>query len=110
MCFDTLSDLLHDDRKDALPKMIRSFCKLVVRHWESMSDADLEVVIWWRQHIMKGGVEVVIQDEEPPSGHDFIRKLPEKWRCKEEIELIICVFEHASKVHTHLVTVAANIS
>ena len=117
--FDSLSDLLHKDKKDDLPKVIRSFCKLIVRHWESISDAYPEVVIWsitdpaciyQRQHITKGGMDVVIPDEEPPSGHDFIRKLPKKWRCQEEIELIISVFDHASEVHTHLATVAANLS
>ena len=63
-----------------------------------------------RQHITKGGVEVVIPDKEPPSSHDFIRKLPEKQRHQEEIELIISMFNHTSEAHAHLVTVAANIS
>ena len=117
--FNNLSDMLHEDRKDALPKTIRSFHKLVVKHWESMGNADPGVVIqlimdpagvYLRQHIMKGGMEVVIPDEEPTSGHDFIRKLPEKWSCQEEIELIISVFDHASEAHAHLVTVAANMS
>ena len=55
-------------------------------------------------------MDVVIPDEEPPSGHDFIRKLPEKRRCQEEIELIIGVFNHANEAHTHLTMVAANMS
>ena len=85
--FDNLSDLLHEDCKDALPNMIRSFHKLVVKHLKSMSDDDPEVVIhlitdleciYLRQHILKGGVDIVIPDKEPPSRHDFIWKLPEK--------------------------------
>ena len=43
--FDNLSELLHADWKDAIPTMIRSFHKLVVKHWESMSDTNPEVVI-----------------------------------------------------------------
>ena len=79
--FNNLSDLLHEDWKDALPKMIRSFCKLVVKHWESMSDADPEVVIqlitdlacvYLRQHITRGRVDIVIPDDEPLTSHDFI--------------------------------------
>ena len=43
--FNNLSELLHADQKDVIPTMIRIFCKLVVKHWESMSDANPEVVI-----------------------------------------------------------------
>ena len=42
---DNLSELLHADQKDAIPTTIRSFHKLVVKHWESMSNANPEVVI-----------------------------------------------------------------
>ena len=32
--FDTFSDLIHQDNKDALPKMIRNFKKLIAKHWD----------------------------------------------------------------------------
>ena len=43
--FYNLSKLLHSDWKDYIPTTIRSFHRLVVRHWESMSNTDPEVVI-----------------------------------------------------------------
>ena len=90
--FDMMADMLHDDNKDALPKCIRNFRKLVVKHWHSMEGAVLGVVIrsiynpsciYLCQHVTKGGVDVVIPEEEPPSGQDFIRKLPERRRKQE---------------------------
>ena len=62
------------------------------------------------QHVTKGGVDVVIPEEEPPSGWDFICKLPERWRKQEELELIIGIFDHACETHSHLTMVAANMS
>ena len=44
--FNKLSELLHADCKDAIPTTIRSFHKLVVKYWKSMSDANPEVMIW----------------------------------------------------------------
>ena len=117
--FDNLSELLHADHKDAIPTTIRSFWKLIVKHWESMSDADPEVMIWsitdpvgvhlW-QCITKGGVDITIPDEEVLMGCDFIQKLPEKQWKKEEIELIIGVFNSTCEAHSHMATVAANLS
>ena len=43
--FNKLSELLHADHKDAIPTTIGSFCKLVVKHWDSMSDANPKVMI-----------------------------------------------------------------
>ena len=84
-----------------------------------MTDADPEVVtrstqnlacIYPWQHITKGGINIIVPDEEPPSGQDFIRKLPEKrWR-QEELELIIGIFDSACEAHSHLATVTANLS
>ena len=81
-----MADMLHNDDKDALPKGIRNFRKLVVKHWQSMGDADPVVIrsisdpacVYLHQHVTKGRVDVVIPDEEPPSGQHFICKLPEK--------------------------------
>ena len=67
-----------------------------------MTDADPKVVvrsiydmacIYLCQHITKGGINIVVPDEEPPSGRDFVRELPEiKWK-QEELELIIRIFK-----------------
>ena len=43
--FDTMVEMLHSDNKDALPKCIRAFKKLIVKDWDSMTDANPEVVI-----------------------------------------------------------------
>ena len=90
---DTMAEMLHNDNNDALPKCIRTFKKLIVKDWHSMTDADPEVVIrsiynlaciYLCQHITKGGINIVVPDEEPPSGRDFVRELPEKrWKQEE---------------------------
>ena len=117
--FDTMAEMLHNDNKDTLPKCIRTFKKLIVKDWHSMTDADPEVLIrsihdpaciCLHQHVTKGGINIVVPDKEPPSGKDFIRKLPEKRRRQEEIELIIRIFDSACKAHSHLTTVIANLS
>ena len=61
-------------------------------------------------HCTKGAINTVVPDEEPPSGKDFIRKLPEKRQKQEELELIIRIFDSACEVHSHLAMVAANLS
>ena len=43
--FDTMAEMLHSDKNDALPKCIRTFKKLIVKDWHSMTDTDPEVVI-----------------------------------------------------------------
>ena len=43
--FDHLSELIHEDKKDALGKTIRNFKKLVVKQWETMGDADIDIVL-----------------------------------------------------------------
>ena len=43
--FDHLSTLIHEDKKDALELTIRNFKKLVVKQWETMGDADVDVVL-----------------------------------------------------------------
>ena len=117
--FDTMAEMLYNDNKDALPKCIRTFKKLIMKDWHSMTDADPEVVIrsihelaciYWQQHITKGGIDIVVPNKEPPSGKDFVGKLLEKkWR-QEELELIIGIFDSACDAHSHLAMVAANLS
>ena len=43
--FDTFGDLIHQDNKDTLPKMICNLKKIMVKHWASMELADPEVII-----------------------------------------------------------------
>ena len=43
--FDTFGDLIHQDNKDALPKMIHNLKKIMAKHWTSMEPADPEVII-----------------------------------------------------------------
>ena len=43
--FDHLSTLIHEDTKDALGQTIRNFKKIVTRQWETMGDADVDVIL-----------------------------------------------------------------
>ena len=117
--FDHLSTLIHEDTKDALGQMIRNFKKIVTRQWEMMGDADIDVVlhtikdptaVYLRQHLTRGGIEVVDPPEEIPTGTEFIRQLPERARQAEEMAFISDIFEHAAWAHEHLSEVCANMS
>ena len=66
--FDHLSELIHQDTKTALGQTIQNFKKIVARQWESMGDANVDVVlktikdptaVYLRQHLTAGGIEVV---------------------------------------------------
>ena len=117
--FDTMAEMLHNNNKDALPKCIRTFKKLIVKDWHSMTNANPEVVIrsihdpaciYLCQHVTKDGIDIMVPNKELPSGKDFIRKLLEKrWR-QEELELIIGIFDSACKAHSHLAMVTTNLS
>ena len=43
--FDHLSTLIHQDTKTALAQTMQNFKKIVARQWESMGDADVDVVL-----------------------------------------------------------------
>ena len=85
--FDTFSDLIHQDNKDALPKTIWNLKKLMAKHWGSMGQADPEVVIrsiidpgclhLW-QHVTRECLEVVNLVKDVPGAWKFIQDLPEK--------------------------------
>ena len=103
--FDHLSTLIHEDTKDALGQTIRNFKKIVTRQWETMGDADVDVIlrtikdptaVYLRQHLTRGGVEVVDPPKEIPTGPEFIRQLPERARWAEETAFISDIFEHDS--------------
>ena len=117
--FDHLSTLIHEDTKDALGQMIRNFKKVVTRQWETMGDADVDVIlctikdptaVYLWQHLTRGGVEVVDPPKEIPTGPEFIRQLPERARWAEEMAFISDIFEHAAQAHEHLSEVCANVS
>ena len=85
--FDTLSILIHQDTKTALSDTIQNFKKVITKQWDSMGAADTDVVLrtikdptvlYLRQHLTAGGIEVVDPPEDIPSGEEFLRKLPER--------------------------------
>ena len=85
----------------------------------SISDADPKVMIramgnpagvYLRQHLTLKGLQVMEPEVEMEEGQDFIRKLPEKMRHKEEINLIFNILDHASEVHAHMSSMCANLS
>ena len=84
---ETFSDLLADDCKDALRSTIMSLKKLMVKHWQQMAEANIEVVmksihdpscVYLCQHLTTEGVDVMELVTEIPEGWTFIRQLPKK--------------------------------
>ena len=117
--FDHLSELIHEDKKDALGTTIRNFKKWVVKQWAMMGDADADIVlctikdpaaVYLQQHLTRGGVDVFDPPEDILSGPEFIRQLPERTRQAEETAFITAIFDHASQAHEHLSSVCTNIS
>ena len=115
----TFTDLLVDDRKDALRSTIASLKKLMAKHWCQMLEADIEVVMksihdpscmYLHQHLTTEGVDVTEPSTEIPEGWTFLRQLPEKKRKAEIWEMIISCFDHLSEAHTHMSTFVANMS
>ena len=43
--FDHLLTLIHEDMKTALAQTIQNFKKIVARQWQSMGDADVDVIL-----------------------------------------------------------------
>ena len=117
--FDHLSVLIHQDTKTALSQTIQNFKKVVTHQWESMGDADVDVVLrmikdptalYLRQHLTAGGIEVVDPPEELPSGQEFLRQLPEQARQVEETAFIVDIFSHVAQAHKHLSEVCVNVT
>ena len=116
---DTFSNLLADDHKDALRSTITSLKKLMVKHWQQMAEADVEVVmklihdpscVYLCQHLTMEGIDVMELAMEVPEGWTFLRQLPEKVQKTEVQELIVMCFNHLSEVHAHMSSFAANMS
>ena len=108
---DTFSDLLADDCKDALRLTIMSLKKLMVKHWQQMAEADVEVVmksiynpscVYLCQHLTTEGVNVMEPATEVPKGWTFLRQLPKKVQKTEVWELIVTCFNHLLEAHAHM--------
>ena len=113
------SDLLADDRKDALRSTITSLKKLMVKHWCQMLEVDIEVImklihdpscVYLHQHLTTKGVDVTEPVTEIPEGWTFPRQLPKKIRKAEVWKMIVTCFNHLSEAHTHMLSFAANMS
>ena len=116
---ETFSDLLADDCKDTLRSTIMSLKKLMVKHWQQMTEADVEVVIrsihdpscvYLCQHLATEGIDVMEPVTEIPEGWTFIRQLPKKVQKTEVWELIVTCFDHLLEAHMHMSSFAANMS
>ena len=115
----TFSDLLADNQKDALRSTIMSLKKLMVKHWQQMAEANVDVVlksihdpscVYLHQHLTTEGVDVAEPATDVPEGWTFLRQLPEKVQKMEVQELIVSCFDHLSEVHAHMSLFVANIS
>ena len=115
----TFSDLLADDCKDALRSTVMSLKKLMVKHWQQMAKADVDVVlksihdpscVYLCQHLTTEGVNVVELVTDVPEGWTFLRQLPKKVQKMEVQELIMMCFDHLSEAHAHMSLFVANIS
>ena len=115
----TFSNLLADDRKDALRSTITSLKKLMVKHWWQMAKANMDVVlksihdpscVYLCQHLTTEGVNMAEPATDIPEGWTFLRQLPEKVQKTEVRKLIMMCFDHLSEVHTHMSSFTANIS
>ena len=115
----TFSDLLADDWKDALRSTITSLKKLMVKHWQQMAEANMDVVlqsihdsncVYLWQHLTTEGVDVVELATDVPEGWTFLRQLPKKVWKTEVQELIVTCFDHLLEVHAHMSSFMANIS
>ena len=115
----TFSDLLADNRKDALRSTVMSLKKLMVKHWQQMAKANVDVVlksihdpscVYLCQHLTTEGVDVAELATDIPEGWTFLRQLPKKVWKTEVQELIVSCFDHLLEVHTHMSSFVANIS
>ena len=116
---DMFSDLLADDHKDALRSTVTSLKKLMVKHWQQMAEADVEVgmklihdpsCVYLHQHLTMEGVDVTEPAMEVPEGWTFLRQLPKKVQKREVWELIVMCFNHLLEAHAHMSSFVANMS
>ena len=102
----TFSNLLVDDRKDTLRSTIMSLKKLMVKHWQQMAEANVDVVlksihdpscVYLCQHLTTEGVDMAELATDIPEGWTFLRQLPKKVQKTEVWELIMMCFVHSQK-------------
>ena len=117
--FDTFSDRVQADDKDALLKLIHEYKNMVKKHWRPMAEADKQVVvasvydrncIYLRQHLDPSGVMMYELEFEGKEGWEFLRDMPEKKRSHEVKMMIIDTMDHASAAWSHSSKLAANLS
>ena len=113
------SELLTNDVKGALQKMVTSLKKIMAKHWVGMAEADMNNVvktvrdpscIHLHQFLSTGGIAVTEPASDIPEGWEFLRSIPEKNRKHEECQLIISTFDHISEAMAHASMAVANIS
>ena len=116
---DMFSNLLVDDCKDALRSTVMSLKKLMVKNWQQMAEADVDVVLKsihdpscvnLHLHLTTEGVDVTEPVTDIPEGWTFLRQLPKKVWKTEVWELIVMCFDHLSEVHAHMSSFTANMS
>ena len=85
--FDHLSELIHEDKKDALEMTIQNFKKWIMKQWVMMGDVDRLSCSPHHKgpcHSLslptphQGRSRCFDPPEDIPSGHEFICQLPEK--------------------------------
>ena len=86
------------------PRQFGTLKKLMAKHWDSMGQANLEVVIrsiidtgylHLQQHVTSEGPEVVdLVKVDVPKAWKFIHELPKKQQRREEKEIIMSIFDH----------------
>ena len=115
--FDTFSDRVRADDKDALPKLIHEYKNMVKKHWRPMAEADEQVVvasvydrncIYLRQHLDPSGVMTYKPEFEWKEGWEFLRDMSEKKR-SHEVKMIDAM-DHASAAWSHSSQLVVNLS
>ena len=113
------SNLLADDQKDTLRSTVTSLKKLMVKHWQQMAKANMDVVlksihdpscVYLHQHLTTEGINVAEPVTDVPEGWTFLRQLPKKVWKTEVQELIVSCFDHFLEAHAHMSSFVANIS
>ena len=104
--FDTFSDRVRADDKDALPKLIHEYKNMVKKHWHPIAEADKQVVVasvYNRNciHLDPSGVTTYEPEFEWKEGWEFLRDMPEKKRSHEVKMMIIDAMDHASATWSH---------
>ena len=116
--FDTFGELLTEDVKDALQKMVTLLKRVMVKHWGGMAEVDVSSVVktikdpsclHLHQYLVTGSIEVTELASDMPEGWE-LQSLLEKTRKHEEWQLIISTFDHLSEAMAQASTAAANIS